>query len=89
MMIIILTLKTNQLPLASDADLEPVASMTEGFIGAGLKAILTDAGLEATKEAVRRHSGDASSSTPQGVPLINRETFMSVAAEARPSIEGA
>lgn len=59
--------------------------MTEGFSGADLKAILTDAGLEAAKEAVRCHSGDASSCTPQGLPLINRETLMSVAAEGRPS----
>jgi peroxin-1 len=74
-----------QLPLASDADLEPVASMTEGFSGADLKAILTDAGLQAAKEAVRCQSGEASSNITQEVPLITRGTLMSVASEARPS----
>jgi peroxin-1 len=74
-----------QLPLASDVDLEPIASMTEGFSGADLKAILTDAGLQAAKEAVQRQSGEACSSTPQGPPGITRGTLMSVASEARPS----
>ncbi|KAM0898590.1 hypothetical protein ACQ4PT_021852 [Festuca glaucescens] len=81
----ILRVLAKELPLSSDADLEPVASMTEGFSGANLKAILTDAGLQAAKEAVQRQSGEASSSTPQGLPLITRGTLMSVVSEARPS----
>jgi peroxin-1 len=74
-----------QLPLASDVDLEPIASMTEGFSGADLKAILADAGLQAAKEAVQCQSGEVCSSTPQELPLITRGTLMSVASEARPS----
>lgn len=74
-----------QLPLASNADLELLASMTEGFSGADLKAILTDAGLEAAKEAVRRQPGDGSGDIPQELPLITRGTLMYVASEARPS----
>ncbi|KAM0912729.1 hypothetical protein ACQ4PT_012609 [Festuca glaucescens] len=81
----ILRVLSKELPLASDVDLEPIASMTEGFSGADLKAILTDAGLQAAKEAVQRQSGEACSSTPQGPPGITRGTLMSVASEARPS----
>uniref|UniRef100_A0ACD6ACF7 Uncharacterized protein n=2 Tax=Avena sativa TaxID=4498 RepID=A0ACD6ACF7_AVESA len=81
----ILRVLSKELHMASDADLEPVASMTEGFSGADLQAILTDAGLEAAKEVARCHSGDTSGNTPQELPLITRETLMSVASEARPS----
>lgn len=59
--------------------------MTEGFSGADLKAILTDAGLEAAKEAVRCQPGDGIGDIPQELPLIARGTLMSVASEARPS----
>ncbi|VAI19833.1 unnamed protein product [Triticum turgidum subsp. durum] len=81
----ILRVLSKELPLASDADLELVASMTEGFSGADLKAILTDAGLEAAKEAVRCQPGDGSGDIPQELPLITSGTLMSVASEARPS----
>ncbi|XP_044389681.1 peroxisome biogenesis protein 1 isoform X3 [Triticum aestivum] len=81
----ILRVLSKELPLASDADLELVASMTEGFSGADLKAILTDAGLEAAKEAVRCQPGDGIGDIPQELPLIARGTLMSVASEARPS----
>uniref|UniRef100_N1QTY1 Peroxisomal ATPase PEX1 n=1 Tax=Aegilops tauschii TaxID=37682 RepID=N1QTY1_AEGTA len=81
----ILRVLSKELPLASNADLELLASMTEGFSGADLKAILTDAGLEAAKEAVRRQPGDGSGDIPQELPLITRGTLMYVASEARPS----
>lgn len=82
----ILRVLSKELPLAGDADLEPLASMTEGFSGADLKAKLTDAGLQAAKEAMQLcKSGDASSNMPQEPPVITTETLMSVASEARPS----
>jgi peroxin-1 len=71
----------SQVSLASDASLEDVASLTEGFTGADLAAILTDAGLAAIHEVLdSRESG-----IPEGEPCISKELLMSVAMKARPS----
>jgi peroxin-1 len=71
----------SQVSLASDASLEDVASLTEGFTGADLAAILTDAGLAAIHEVLdSREDG-----IPEGEPCISKELLMSVAMKARPS----
>lgn len=70
-----------QVSLASDASLEDVASLTEGFTGADLAAILTDAGLAAVHELLdNRENG-----VPDSEPCISKELLMSVARKARPS----
>lgn len=70
-----------QVSLASDASLEDVASLTEGFTGADLAAILTDAGLAAVHELLdNRENG-----VPESEPCISKELLMSVARKARPS----
>jgi peroxin-1 len=70
-----------QVSLASDASLEDVASLTEGFTGADLAAIITDAGLAAVHELLdNRENG-----VPESEPCISKELLMSVARKARPS----
>jgi SpoVK/Ycf46/Vps4 family AAA+-type ATPase len=55
--------------------------LTEGFTGADLAAILTDAGLAAIHEVLdSREDG-----IPEGEPCISKELLMSVAMKARPS----
>jgi peroxin-1 len=70
-----------QVSLAGDASLEDVASLTEGFTGADLAAILTDAGLAAVHELLdNRENG-----VPESEPCISKELLMSVTRKARPS----
>jgi SpoVK/Ycf46/Vps4 family AAA+-type ATPase len=70
-----------QVSLASDASLEDVASLTEGFTGADLAAILTDAGLAAVHELLDSQE----TGVPEREPCISKELLMSVARKARPS----
>jgi len=67
--------------LASDASLEDVASLTEGFTGADLAAILTDAGLAAVHELLDNQENGV----PEREPCISKELLMSVTRKARPS----
>ncbi|CAO2177330.1 unnamed protein product [Urochloa humidicola] len=77
----ILKVHSRTVSLASDASLEDVASLTEGFTGADLAAILTDAGLAAVHELLdNRENG-----VPETEPCISKELLMSVARKARPS----
>ncbi|CAM0911659.1 unnamed protein product [Alopecurus aequalis] len=77
----ILKVHSRTVSLASDASLEDVASLTEGFTGADLAAILTDAGLAAIHEVL----DSAENGIPEGEPCISKELLMSVAMKARPS----
>jgi SpoVK/Ycf46/Vps4 family AAA+-type ATPase len=70
-----------QVSLASDASLEDVASLTEGFTGADLAAILTDAGLAAIHELLDNQENGV----PETEPCISKELLMSVTRKARPS----
>ncbi|VAI86984.1 unnamed protein product [Triticum turgidum subsp. durum] len=77
----ILKVHSRTVSLASDASLEDVASLTEGFTGADLAAILTDAGLAAVHEVLdSRQDG-----IPEREPCISKELLVSVAMKARPS----
>ncbi|XP_062195469.1 peroxisomal ATPase PEX1-like [Phragmites australis] len=77
----ILKVHARMVSLASDASLEDLASLTEGFTGADLAAILTDAGLAAVHELLdSRENG-----IPEREPCISKELLMSVARKARPS----
>ena len=70
-----------QVSLANDTSLEDVASLTEGFTGADLAAILTDAGLAAVHELLDNQGNGV----PESEPCISKELLMSVARKARPS----
>ncbi|XP_042500336.1 peroxisome biogenesis protein 1 isoform X2 [Macadamia integrifolia] len=81
----ILTVLSRKLPLASDVDLDAIASITEGFSGADLQALLSDAELAAVHELLE--SGDTDK--PGKMPVISDNLLKSVASRARPSVSEA
>ena len=50
----ILQVHTREMPLAADADLERVAAMTHGFLGADLAALAREAGMLCARDALTR-----------------------------------
>ncbi|KAL5977211.1 hypothetical protein ACLOJK_021553 [Asimina triloba] len=81
----ILTVLSRKLPLASNVDLEAIASVTEGFSGADLQALLSDAQLASVHELLE--SGDGGTTGKK--PVISDVLLKSVAAKARPSVSDA
>ncbi|KAG2580635.1 hypothetical protein PVAP13_6NG359400 [Panicum virgatum] len=77
----ILKVHSKTVSLANDTSLEDVAFLTEGFTGADLAAILTDAGLAAVHELLDNQGNGV----PESEPCISKELLMSVARKARPS----
>lgn len=69
-----------QLPLDDDVDLDAIAYITEGFSGADLQALLSDAQLAAVHEHLSADSGK-----PGKMPIITDALLKSVASKARPS----
>ncbi|KAA8544695.1 hypothetical protein F0562_019457 [Nyssa sinensis] len=78
----ILTVLSRKLPLDSDVDLDAIAHMTEGFSGADLQALLSDAQLAAVHDLL----GGANSDKPGKMPVITNNLLKSVASEASPSV---
>ncbi|XP_022723598.1 peroxisome biogenesis protein 1 isoform X2 [Durio zibethinus] len=78
----ILTVLSRKLPLARDVDLGAIAYMTEGFSGADLQALLSDAQLA----AVHEHLNSANSNEPGKMPVITDGVLKSIASKARPSV---
>ncbi|KAK4279639.1 hypothetical protein QN277_011385 [Acacia crassicarpa] len=78
----ILTVLSRKLPLASEVDLAAVAHMTEGFSGADLQALLSDAQLAAVHEVL----DDANASGPEKKPVITNTLLKGTASRARPSV---
>ncbi|XP_030549242.1 peroxisome biogenesis protein 1 [Rhodamnia argentea] len=76
---------SRKLPLASDADLDAVAHMTEGFSGADLQALLSDAQLQAVHDLLDRGDVDQHGKKP----IITDSLLKSVASKARPSVSDA
>ncbi|KAJ0018293.1 hypothetical protein Pint_11582 [Pistacia integerrima] len=70
------------LPLADDIDLDAIAHVTEGFSGADLQALLSDAQLAAVHELLN----NTDSVSPGKKPVITDALLKSVAAKARPSV---
>ncbi|KAJ4773336.1 hypothetical protein LUZ62_063044 [Rhynchospora pubera] len=80
----ILAVLSKKLPLSSDVILEDIASVTDGFSGADLQALLSDAQLAAVNKIVDSQEGSSSSSGSS--PMITDSLLKSVASKARPSI---
>lgn len=74
-----------QLPLADDVDLEAIAHMTEGFSGADLQALLSDAQLSAVHEILN----NIDSNEPGKMPVMTDALLKSIASKARPSVSEA
>lgn len=81
----ILKVLSRKLPLASDVDLDAIARMTEGFSGADLQALLSDAQLQAVHDLLDRGDVDQHGKKP----IITDSLLKSVASKARPSVSDA
>lgn len=82
----ILTVLSRKLPLASDVDLDAIACITEGFSGADLQALLSDAQLAAVHDIL----DGAESNKPVNMTLVITESLLhSIASKARPSVSEA
>lgn len=68
--------------MAEDVDLNSIASMTEGFSGADLQALLSDAQLAAVHDLLDCGEG----STSGKMPVVTDALLKSVASKARPSV---
>ncbi|KAK7362476.1 hypothetical protein VNO77_04590 [Canavalia gladiata] len=78
----ILTVLSKKLPMANDIDLDTIANVTEGFSGADLQALLSDAQLAAVHDVL--DSVDAS--RPEKTPVITDPLLKVTASKARPSV---
>ncbi|KAG7549991.1 P-loop containing nucleoside triphosphate hydrolase [Arabidopsis thaliana x Arabidopsis arenosa] len=78
----ILTVLSRKLPMADDIDLEPIALMTEGFSGADLQALLSDAQLAAVHEYLNREDKPETGTTP----IITDPLLKSIASKTKPSV---
>ncbi|XP_010423078.1 PREDICTED: peroxisome biogenesis protein 1 isoform X2 [Camelina sativa] len=78
----ILTVLSRKLPMADDIDLEPIALMTEGFSGADLQALLSDAQLAAVHEFLNREDKPETGTTP----IITDPLLKSIASKTKPSV---
>lgn len=74
-----------QLPLSTDVDLDAIARMTEGFSGADLQALLSDAQLAAVHDVL----SSAESNKPAKTPVITDLLLKSIASKARSSVSEA
>ncbi|VVA22737.1 PREDICTED: peroxisome [Prunus dulcis] len=81
----ILTVLSKKLPLDGDVDLRAIAYMTEGFSGADLQALLSDAQLAAVHEIL----AGLDTNDPGKKPVINDVLLKSTASRARPSVSEA
>ncbi|XP_037497521.1 peroxisome biogenesis protein 1-like [Jatropha curcas] len=77
----ILKVLSRKLPIDNDVDLDAIARMTEGFSGADLQALLSDAQLAAVHEHL-----SADSSKHGKMPVITDALLKSIASKARLSI---
>ncbi|XP_058730622.1 peroxisomal ATPase PEX1-like isoform X2 [Vicia villosa] len=78
----ILTVLSKKLPMASDIDLATVANVTEGFSGADLQALLSDAQLAAVHDILDNIDTSGSEKTP----VITDALLTLTASNARPSV---
>ncbi|CAJ2650357.1 unnamed protein product [Trifolium pratense] len=78
----ILTVLSRKLPMANDIDLAAVANMTEGFSGADLQALLSDAQLAAVHDILDNINTSGSEKTP----VITDALLKLTASKTRPSV---
>lgn len=78
-----------QLPLESDVNLEAIADMTEGFSGADLQALLSDAEIGAVHHLLDtkpQQLEEEEEEEQQQPPIISDALLQSIASKARPSV---
>ncbi len=83
----ILKIHSRRMPLDSDVDLDQVAQITHGFVGADLEALCKEAGMA----AVRRYLPVGALGNPDRLPVspesmkISREDFLTALREVEPT----
>ena len=83
----ILKIHSRRMPLADDVDLDQVAQITHGFVGADLEALCKEAGMA----AVRRYLPVGALGNPDRLPVtpesmsISREDFLTALREVEPT----
>lgn len=77
-----MSIKLMQLPMASDIDLATVADLTEGFSGADLQALISDAQLAAVHDVL----DNMDATMPEKTPVITDALLKFTASKARPSV---
>ncbi|TXG48256.1 hypothetical protein EZV62_027550 [Acer yangbiense] len=81
----ILKVLSKKLPLENDVELDAIAHITEGFSGADLQALLSDAQLAAVHEILNNATSNGSGK----MPVINDALLKSIASKVRPSVSEA
>ncbi|KAI9198499.1 hypothetical protein LWI28_016910 [Acer negundo] len=81
----ILKVLSKKLPLENDVELDAIAHLTEGFSGADLQALLSDAQLAAVHEILNNATSNGSGK----MPVINDALLKSIASKVRPSVSEA
>jgi transitional endoplasmic reticulum ATPase len=83
----ILKIHSRRMPLAADVDLDQIAQITHGFVGADLEALCKEAGMA----AVRRYLPVGALGNPDRLPVtpetmrISREDFLTALREVEPT----
>jgi transitional endoplasmic reticulum ATPase len=83
----ILKIHSRRMPLADDVDLDQVAQITHGFVGADLEALCKEAGMA----AVRRYLPVGALGNPDRLPVtpenmqISRDDFLTALREVEPT----
>ncbi|KAJ7969258.1 Peroxisome biogenesis protein 1 [Quillaja saponaria] len=80
----ILKVLSRKLPLARDVDLNAISRMTEGYSGADLQALLSDAQLAAVHEVLNSSVGTMYESSK--TPVITDALLKFTASKTRPSV---
>ena len=80
----IISVHTRGMPLGTDVDLDRIAAVTHGFVGADLAALAREAGMAALRRAVRNASTDLSSLDVAALQVIAAD-FDSGLNDVRPS----
>ncbi|RDY08920.1 Peroxisome biogenesis protein 1, partial [Mucuna pruriens] len=78
----ILAVLSRKLQMANDIDLATIANITEGFSGADLQALLSDAQLAAVHDVLE----NVDDSRPEKTPVITDALLKFTASKARPSV---
>ncbi|KAG6550574.1 hypothetical protein Mapa_007943 [Marchantia paleacea] len=85
----ILDVLSRKLPMADDVDLHVVASLTDGFSGADLQAVLSDAQLESIHTFLDDPSNAGHRSMSDQKPVITMPQLRETVMKARPSVPDA
>ena len=84
----ILQIHTRRVPLAEDVDLEALAKVTHGYVGADLAALVKEAAMKALRRVlpeVEKHEGRIPPEVLKKIK-VTMEDFMEALKEVRPSI---